>query len=116
MSDKILINDLRIETIIGLYPWEKCVKQTLLIDLILHTDIRKAAADDDLHHTINYEAVCQHVLNLAEAKQFKLIETFAETIATLLLQEFTPNRVSVTIKKCDNMTEVNHVGVCIERP
>lgn len=116
MSDKILINALHVETVIGLYPWEKKVRQTLLIDLVLSTDIRKAAADDDLHHTINYEAVCQHVLELADNNHYKLIETFAENIAAMILRDFSATAVSVVVKKCDNMTEVNHVGISIERP
>lgn len=116
MNDKIIINNLHIETIIGLYPWEKKVRQTLLIDLALSTDIRKAAANDDLHHTINYEAVCKHVTELALHKPYKLIETLAEDIAAMILQDFTPTSVSVTVKKTDNMTEVSHVGISIERP
>lgn len=116
MSDKILINALRVETIIGLYPWEKKVKQTLLIDLTLSTDIRKAAADDDLRHTINYEAVSESVIALAQNNQYKLIETLAENIAAMILQDFAATAVSVTVKKCDNMTTVNFVGVSIERP
>lgn len=116
MSDTIIINNLHVETIIGLYPWERKVRQTLLIDLALSTDIRKAAANDDLHHTINYEAVCQRVTALAQNNQYKLIETLAENIASMILQEFTATSVSLTVKKCDNMTEVNHVGISIERP
>jgi len=116
MNDKIIINALRIETIIGLYPWEQKVRQTLLIDLALSTDIRQAAAGDDLHHTINYEAVCEHVTALAKNNQYNLIETLAENIASMILADFTATAVSVTIKKCDNMTQVDHVGVSIERP
>lgn len=116
MSDKIIISNLKIDTIIGLYPWEKKVRQTLLIDLSLSTDIRKAASNDDLHHTINYEAVCQYVTELAQHNEYKLIETLAENIATTILENFSALSVGVTVKKCDNMTEVEYVGVSIERP
>lgn len=116
MSDKITISDLHVETIIGLYPWEQSVKQILLIDLTLNTDIREAAKHDNLEHTINYEAVCQQVLKLAQTHQCQLIETFAENIASMLLRDFRPSSVTVTVKKCDNMTEVRHVGVSIARP
>lgn len=116
MSDKIFINALRIDTIIGLYPWEQKVRQTLLVDLELSTDIRQAAAEDNLHHTINYEAVCEHVIELAADNHFNLIEAFAENIASTILKHFNTTGVSVTVRKCDNMTQVNHVGVSIERP
>ena len=116
MSDTIIINNLHIETIIGLYPWEREVRQTLLVDLKLSTDIKNAAANDDLKHTINYEAVCQHTKSLAQNNQYKLIETLAENIATMILSDFGATAVGVTVKKCDNMTDVDFVGVSIERP
>ena len=85
MNDLITIRQLRIETLIGLYPWEKQVRQTLLVDIDLSVDIRAAADQDDLTKTINYEAVCQQLISLATTEQFNLIETLAERMAGLIL-------------------------------
>lgn len=116
MKDVISISALKVETKIGLYEWEQQVRQTLIVDLALATDIRKAAHKDDLTHTINYEAVCDQVLELATTKQFKLIETLAERIAALILESFNTSQVTVRVRKVDNMTHTESVGIEITRP
>lgn len=113
--DKIIIRQLRLQTVIGLYPWERAVRQTLLLDLDLATDIRQAAADDDLQHTIDYSAVCQAIVTLADAGRFKLIETLAEKIAAMVQQQFAVSWLRVSVCKADVMTNVASVGVEIER-
>jgi len=113
--DKVLVQQLKLETIIGLFPWEREVKQRLFVDLEIGTDIRKAAQSDDLEYTINYAEVCDHVAILADKGKFKLIETFAEKIASLVLNDFLAEWVKVTVRKVDAMPQVASVGVTIER-
>lgn len=114
-NDKILIRDLKLETIIGLFPWEREVRQTLLIDLDIGTDIRAAAESNNLNDTINYAEICERIAKLADEGRYKLIESLAEKISTLVIEEFHALDVKVTIYKQDVMTQVAKVGVSIER-
>jgi 7,8-dihydroneopterin aldolase/epimerase/oxygenase len=113
--DKVIIRDLALETIVGLYPWERAVKQTLLIDVDMATDIRQAAADDDLQYTVDYSAVCAAIVILADKGQYQLIETLAENIATMVLENFAVTWLRVAVHKTDVMTHVGRVGIEIER-
>jgi len=113
--DKVIIRDLALETIVGLYPWERAVKQTLLIDVDMATDIRQAAADDDLQYTVDYSAVCAAIVILADKGQYQLIETLAENIATMVLKNFAVTWLRVAVHKTDVMTHVGRVGIEIER-
>lgn len=113
--DKILVRDLKLEAIIGLFPWEREVRQTLYIDLDIATDIAQAALSDDLQYTINYADVCDQVAALAHDGQFRLIETLAENIAQLVLSGFAADWVKVTVKKVDAIPQVANVGITIER-
>lgn len=113
--DKVIVRDLTIEAIIGLYPWEREVRQTLLVDLDLATDIRQAALDDDLQYTIDYSAVCDAVMTLAQEGQFKLIETLAEKIAVMIQEQFSVSGLRVAVHKMDVLTHVGRVGIEITR-
>ncbi|EGG94156.1 Dihydroneopterin aldolase [gamma proteobacterium IMCC1989] len=113
--DKVIIRDLALETIVGLYPWERAVKQTLLIDVDMATDIRQAAADDDLQYTVDYSAVCEAIVVLADKGQYQLIETLAENIAATVLKNFAVSWLRVAVYKTDVMTHVGRVGIEIER-
>ena len=113
--DKIIIRQLKLETIIGLFPWERVVRQTLLIDLDIAVDTAKAAATDDVACTTNYVEVCDRVVALADAGQFKLIETLAVKITELLFDEFAATWVKVSVAKVDSLPQVASVGVCVER-
>jgi 7,8-dihydroneopterin aldolase/epimerase/oxygenase len=113
--DNILIRDLAIEAIVGLYPWERVVRQTLLIDMELGTNVSAAAASDDLQHTIDYSAVCSAVTQMVQQGQFTLIETLAESISSMLQQQFYVTWLKVAVYKVDVLTNVGRVGVEIER-
>ena len=113
--DKVIVRQLKLETIIGLFPWEREVRQRLFVDLEIGTDIKKAALSDELEYTINYAEVCDRVATLADDGKFKLIETFAEKIATLVLNDFSAKWVKVTVTKVDAMPQVACVGITIER-
>jgi len=113
--DKVIIRDLVLETIVGLYEWERVVKQRLLIDVDMATDICRAAVDDDLQYTIDYSAVCASIMILADEGKYKLIETLAENIAVMIQQQYSVSWLRVVVKKVDVMTNVGCVGIAIER-
>jgi dihydroneopterin aldolase len=113
--DKIFIHALKSEAIIGIYDWERQVRQTVLIDLELSADIRKAALTDSIDDTLNYKRVAKRVLAFVEASQFHLVETLAEHIAMLVLEEFGLAWVRITLSKPGAVRSSRDVGVAIER-
>lgn len=115
VNDRVIIRDLRIEAIVGLYPWERVARQQLLLDIDLATDIRAAAESDDLQYTIDYSAVCAKVESLVQQEGFRLIETLAERAVEMILREFDVPRVRLVVYKLDVMTQVKRVGIEIER-
>ncbi|MFC4657085.1 MULTISPECIES: dihydroneopterin aldolase [Rheinheimera] len=112
--DKVFISALQVPTVIGVYDWEKQIQQTLVFDIELRTDIRQAAATDDLHYTIDYAAVCQAVTELC-AEPHQLLETVAEKTASMILQNFPTQAVRVRIGKPGAVPQAASVGVMIER-
>lgn len=113
--DIIFIRELRIETIIGVYPRERDLRQTLLLDLELGADIRPAAATDRLEDTLDYQAVAQRISHFAAACDFHLVETLAEQIAELLLREFVIPWLRLTLRKPGAPSGAEAAGVLIER-
>lgn len=113
--DVIYVHDLRIDTTIGVYAWERCVKQTLVIDIDMATDIRLAASTDQIVDTLNYKAVAKRVIAYVEQSQFQLIETLAENIAMILLSEFNLGWLRLRINKQGAVRGARDVGVIIER-
>jgi 7,8-dihydroneopterin aldolase/epimerase/oxygenase len=113
--DKIFIHALKSEAIIGIYDWERQVRQTVLIDLELCADIRKAALTDSIDDTLNYKRVAKRVLAFVEASQFHLVETLAEHVAMLVLEEFGVAWARVTLSKPGAVRSSRDVGVAIER-
>ena len=97
--DKIFIHALKAEAIIGIYEWERQVRQTVLIDVEFAADIRKAALTDSIDDTLNYKRVAKRVLAFVESSQFHLVETLAEHVAMLILEEFGLERVHITLSK-----------------
>lgn len=113
--DIIFIRDLRIETTIGIYDWERRIKQTVALDLELGADIRQAAASDAIDHTLNYKAVAKRLIQFVGDSQFLLIETLAEGIAVLLMTEFQVPWLRLTLAKPGAINGSREVGVIIER-
>lgn len=113
--DIVFIRDLKAECVIGIYPWERRTRQTVLIDLDLATDNRRAAASDRIEDALNYKAVSKRVHEFAAASQFQLVETLAERIAELLLDEFRLPWVRVRLNKRGALRAAGDVGVVIER-
>ncbi|ANF58543.1 dihydroneopterin aldolase [Halotalea alkalilenta] len=113
--DRILIEGLEFDAVIGVYDWEKRIHQRLRLDLELGWDIRPAAAGDDLSQTLDYAAISERITTFATKHHFELVETFAERIATLLKEDFGIDSVRLTLRKPGAVANAQSVGVRIER-
>jgi len=113
--DIIYINDLRIETIIGIYGWERKTKQTVVLDIEMGTDIRKASASENVEDTLNYKSVAERLFEFVGDSEFELVETLAERISDILLNEFNIPWLRLKLNKQGALKGVRDVGVIIER-
>ena len=113
--DTVFITDLRIETLIGIYDWERKIRQTISLDLEMGTDIRAAAATDAIEDTLNYKAVAKRLIAFVGASEFQLVETLAERIAEIVLTEFNVPWLRLTLHKPGAVRGSRDVGVIIER-
>ena len=115
MSDKIFLRALEIQTIIGIYDWEREQKQTVSIDLTMPGDIRRAAATDQIDDTLNYKQVAKRIISFTEESSFQLVETLAERIAQICTDEFAMAWVEVRLNKPGAIRGARDVGVKIRR-
>lgn len=113
--DIIFLHDLRIETVIGLWEWERQIRQTVAIDLEMSADIRKAAATDSVDDTLNYKLVAKRLQEYVGESSFQLVETLAERIAGIVTDEFGVAWVRVKVNKPGAIRGARDVGVIIER-
>lgn len=113
--DIIFIRELRVDAVIGIYDWERAIKQTLSFDLEMATDIAKAAASDHIDDTLNYKAVAKRVITFVEGSDFQLVETLAERVADLIRSEFAVPWLRLTLNKGGAVRGAKGVGVIIER-
>ena len=113
--DTLFLKELRVETVIGVFGWERCVRQIMLIDLEMAVDAEAAAANDNLADTFDYKAIAKRIKAFAEAESFQLVETFAEGIAAILLNEFSVPEVKVTVSKPGAVRGSKTVGISIKR-
>ncbi len=113
--DIIYLNDLRIDTVIGIYDWERQTKQTIILDIEMGTDIGKAARTDSIEDTINYKAVAKRLFTFVGESEFELVETLAEKIAEILLNEFKLPWCRLRLNKQGALRGVRDVGIIIER-
>lgn len=113
--DKVFIEGLEVDTLIGAYDWERGIRQCLRLDLYFSWDIRPAAAGDDLSKALDYAAVSQHVQAFAEAARFELVETFAERLTESLLQRFSAPVLRLRVTKPGANAIARAVGIEIER-
>ena len=113
--DKIFLNELKVETIIGIWEWERKIRQTVVIDLEMSADIARAAATDKVDDTLNYKLVAKRIQRFAEESSFQLVETLAERIAAIIRDEFDVQWVRVRVNKPGAIRGSRDVGVLIER-
>jgi 7,8-dihydroneopterin aldolase/epimerase/oxygenase len=115
MGDRIYLRDLRTETIIGIYDWERKIRQTVSFDFEFPADVRRAAKTDRIEDTLNYKSVAKRVLAFVETSEYHLVETLAEEVARLILREFSVEWVKVSLNKPGAVRGSRDVGVSIER-
>jgi dihydroneopterin aldolase len=113
--DIIFINELRVTTLIGVYPREQAVPQTLEISLEIGASTAQAGSSDDIRDTIDYAAVAERLRAELERRHFRLLEGLAEYVAGVLLGDFGAAWARVTVAKLGAMRGVRRVGVVIER-
>lgn len=113
--DIVFIKQLKVETTIGAYEWEKTIKQTLLLDLEMAWDNTAPALQDDLTKALDYATVSQRITDWLGLQKIELIETVAERIAQILLNEFSIKWLRLTVHKPDAVVNAAGVGVTIER-
>jgi dihydroneopterin aldolase len=114
-TDTIFLHDLRIETVVGIWDWERKIRQTVSIDLEMGGDIRRAAESDRIEATLNYKAVAKRVQQFVAESSFQLVETLAEKIASLVLDEFEVPWIRVRVSKPGAIRGARDVGVSIRR-
>ena len=113
--DIVFIEDLRIETVIGIYDWVRGIRQTEALDVEMAFDNRVPAASDDIAHTLDYKAVSKRLISFVEEANFGLVETLAERCAGIIRDEFGVAWVRLKLSKPGAVTGARNVGVTIER-
>lgn len=113
--DKIFIEDLQIDTVIGIYDWERQIRQVISLDIEMRADIRRAAATDGIEDTVNYKEVAKRLIAYVQNCRFELIETLVERIAEIILYEFDIPWVRVKLNKPGAVRYSKNVGVEIVR-
>ncbi len=113
--DIIFLRDLRIETVIGIFDWEREIKQTVVLDLEMGADVAKAAASDHIDDALDYKAVAKRLIAFVEESEFQLVETLAERCAAIVQEEFGVPWLRLTLNKIGAVRGARDVGVMIER-
>jgi dihydroneopterin aldolase len=114
-GDVIFLRGLSVECVIGFIDWERRVKQTVVIDLEMPADCRRAANTDEVADTLDYKKVAKRVIAFVAASEFKLVETLAHRLALLVLEEFGMEWLRVSVNKPGAIRDSRDVGVSIER-
>jgi dihydroneopterin aldolase len=113
--DIVYIRDLRIDTVIGIFDWERQVRQTVSLDLEMATDIARAARSDHIDDALDYKAVAKRLMGFVGASEFQLVETLAERCAELVLREFGVPWLRLRLSKPGALRGARDVGIVIER-
>ena len=113
--DTVYITGLRAETVIGVYDWERNIRQGVVLDLEMAGDNRRAASQDRIEDALDYAAISSRVLSFIEGSEFQLIETMAEQVAAIVLGEFGVPWLRLRLAKPGAVAQAQDVGVVIER-
>ena len=114
-TDRVFIEDLRVETVIGIFDWEREIKQAVSIDLEMAFDIHPAAETDAIADTLDYKAVAKRLIQFIETSEFQLVESLAERCANIVLDDFPVNWLRLRLSKPGAVRGSSAVGVIIER-
>lgn len=113
--DIVFIHDLRIETVIGIYDWERKIRQVISLDIEMATDISKAASSDNIDDTLSYKSVAKRLIEFVEQSEYELVEALAEEICRIVREEFAVPWVKLTLHKPGAVRGSKSVGVIVER-
>jgi len=113
--DIVFLRGLRIETTIGIYDWEKKIKQPVILDLEMRTDVAKAAATDRIEDAVDYKAVSKRLKQFVGENRFELVETLAERCASIIVEDMGVSWVRLSVNKVGAVSDAADVGVIIER-
>lgn len=113
--DIIFLHDFKAKTLIGIYPWERKVPQTIQIDLEIALPTSRACQSDDIEDTLDYALLIEKINEILANKHFSLLEALAEHIAQTILKEFKSPWVKIRIAKLGIIRGVKKLGICIER-
>ena len=113
--DIVFIHDLQIETVIGIYDWERKIRQTISLDIEMATDISKAAKSDNIDDTLSYKTVAKRLIKFVQQSEFELVEALAEKICSIVMDEFDVPWIKLTLHKPGAVRGSRSVGVIIER-
>jgi len=113
--DKVFIQGLKIDTVIGIYDWEREIRQDVTLDLEMAADIKAASLTDHIDQTLDYKSVAKRLIQFVKDSEFQLIETLAEKITEIVLSEFEVEWVKLTLNKGEAVSGASGVGVIIER-
>jgi len=113
--DHVFIEDLRIDTVVGIYDWERRTRQTIALDIEMGFDNTRPAGTDAIDDTLDYKAVSKRLIAFVEASSFQLVETLAERCAALIRDEFGVQWLRLKLSKPGAVRGARAVGVVIER-
>ncbi|ESK52065.1 dihydroneopterin aldolase [Acinetobacter tjernbergiae] len=114
--DAIIIEGLKVDTVIGCFNWERQIIQPLMLDLTIHNDLTQAANSDELDDTLNYAQICEIAAQVIQVAQPKLIEHAAQLVLESLFTTFLSiESISITIRKPAIIAQANAVGIRLER-
>ncbi|MBA4722522.1 MAG: dihydroneopterin aldolase [Alcanivorax sp.] len=113
--DIVYINDLKVDTVIGIFDWERRIRQTVSLDLEMAADISKGAATDHIDDALDYKSISKRLIAFIEDSEFQLVETLAERVAALVLEEFNVPWLRLRLSKPGALRGARDVGVIIER-
>lgn len=114
-GDKIYVEDLRVKATIGIFDWEKKIKQDVSISYEIPHDNVKAAKADAIEATTDYKSITKGIISFVENNKFELVETFAEKIAELVIKDFNIDEIRLRVSKPGALRFSKDVGVIIER-
>jgi|TARA_Y100000741_G_scaffold189378_1_gene144148 dihydroneopterin aldolase len=114
--DKVFIKGLEVEGIIGIFQWEREVRQIISVDIEMDFDNKNAAKSDSIEDALNYKLVGKRITSFIKDSKFQLVETLAENISKIILKEFPVTTVKVTLSKPGALRGSDSVGISITRP
>ncbi len=113
--DIVFVRDLEVKTVIGVFDWERKIRQRLVFNLELGTDFSAAAKSDDLKDTLDYKAISHAIEEFAEASSYQLVEALVEAVADMVMTRFSVKWLSITLDKPGAVSCARSVGVKLER-